>query len=120
MTSRRVLVVDDSDLMLDVVRSALEQDGFSVTTARSMSELESCDVRSYELVLVDVQMPELFGDDLVAMLRQARCVDSRIVLLSNLPSDELAHRAEAAGADGFVCKREGMDALVKYVRGVVR
>jgi DNA-binding NarL/FixJ family response regulator len=65
---------------------------------------------------MDVQMPELYGDDVAAVLRHVRGTRARIILFSNLPPEELSQRAAEAGLDGFITKQQGMDALVSQVR----
>ena len=114
--SRRVLVVDDSVLLLDIVRNALEAAGFEIATANTMTELEQHDPASFDLILMDVHMPEIYGDDVAAVLRHVRGAQARILLLSNLPAEELAVRASEAGLDGYFNKQDGMDALVSRVR----
>ena len=66
MSSQRILVVDDSTLMLEVARNALEESGFKVATASTLAEFEAHDPTTFDLILMDVQMPELFGDDVAA------------------------------------------------------
>jgi DNA-binding response OmpR family regulator len=114
--SRRVLVVDDSVLMLDIVRNALDVAGFQTATANNMAELEQQNPASFDLILMDVQMPELYGDDVAAVLRHIRGTTARIILFSNLPPDELAVRTSEAGLDGYFSKQDGVDALVSHVR----
>jgi DNA-binding response OmpR family regulator len=112
----RVLVVDDSVLMLDIVRDAFEGAGFEISTANTMEELQNYNPASFDVILMDVQMPELYGDDVASVLRHTRGLAARILLFSNLPVDELATRAAEAGLDGYFSKREGIDALVSRVR----
>jgi DNA-binding response OmpR family regulator len=81
-----------------------------------MAELEERDPASFDLILMDVQMPELYGDDVAAVLRHVRGARARIFLFSNLPQEELEQRASEAGLDGYINKRDGMDALVSQLR----
>lgn len=111
-----MLVVDDSALTLDLTRSALEGAGFAVTTACGGDEVEALDPHAFDLILMDVQMPALYGDDIAAVLRHVRKAPARIFLVSGLSADELALRASEAGLDGHICKREGMDAIVARVK----
>ncbi|HEX8789936.1 MAG TPA: response regulator [Polyangiaceae bacterium] len=114
---RRVLVFDDSALTLQLVHDALERAGFDVVTA---IDLDSFEARRSELqpdlILVDVQMPEAFGDDVAATLRGARGVRVPILLVSNLEPAELAERARDASADGWISKRQGVQEIVRRVK----
>lgn len=114
---KRVLVVDDSPLILDLTRAALEAAGFEVVTAETLTELETADKgHPPDLIVLDVQMPEAFGDELGETLRFGRGWQSPILLFSNLGDDELAERCARAQLDGFVAKRHGVGRLVQAVR----
>ncbi len=114
MTSKRVLLMDDSELFLDLIGEALGRAGFAVTVARDLGELGDHPAAA-DLVLLDVQMPEAYGDDLGMVLRHVRGTAAAIYLLSSLDGDELARRASEAGLDGYISKQVGVDAVVARV-----
>ncbi len=118
--SRKILIIDDSPLILELAKNALTDEGYDVSVATTLDEFEA--LRQSEppdLILVDVQMPEAFGDDLTALLRGAYSVSVPIFLLSSLSDEELAARAAAADATGFISKRAGLDRLVARVHEAV-
>ena len=109
--SLRILVVDDSPIILAAVRHALVTAGYLCDTCATFEELERHDVDGFDLVLMDVQMPELYGDDVAVALRQ-REVHTPIYLFSTLDDSELETRAKEAGLDGYISKKRGMDHLL--------
>lgn len=116
----RVLVIDDSALVLEVTRFALESAGFDVDVALDVTSFEEKRRASApDVIVVDVQMPEAFGDDLASTLRGAYGVDVPILLLSTLPDEELQRRAIAAEASGYVSKRDGLSSLVTRIHQVL-
>jgi len=116
----RVLVVDDSALFLEMALAALRAVGLEAVGARDLAELENrLDAPPYDLILMDLQMPEAFGDDVADVLRHVRGVPTPIYLISHLPEEELARRAAEARVEGFISKLQGMDALVAKVRRVL-
>ncbi len=117
--NKRILIVDDSDLMLQITRQALEQAGYEIETAQNMQQLENFQGRPLDLILMDVHMPELFGDDVAMVLRGVRGVDVPIYLYSNLEPEELEQRVKEAELDGFICKHEGLEALLSKVRSIL-
>lgn len=118
---KRILIVDDSPLMLDMAKEALEIAGYTVLIAQDFSQLAHIqDDRNLDLILMDVQMPELYGDDVAMVLREVRGVRTPIYLLSSLNADELAERADEADIDGYICKRDGIDALVEKVKEILQ
>src|SRR4051812_46510721 len=109
---RSVLIIDDSPLVLELTRSVLEAGGDTVTTAMDLDSFEAARRRTMpDLILVDVQMPEAFGDDVALTLRGAYGEKAPIVLLSSLDDEELARRAAYANVSGWVSKKAGFDAL---------
>jgi DNA-binding response OmpR family regulator len=114
---KRVLVFDDSPFVLELTQLALERAGYSVATAIDLAAFEAArEATEPDLILVDVQMPEAFGDDIASTLRGARGVRVPILLVSNLEDRELAQRAREAEVDGWVSKRAGLQELVRRVK----
>jgi CheY-like chemotaxis protein len=110
---RTVLVLDDSPLVLSVTRFALEGAGLEVAVAEDLATFERLRAtRSPDLILLDVQMPEAFGDDIASTLRGWHGVRVPILLVSSIEESELARRARAAEASGYVRKEAGMSVLI--------
>ena len=116
----RVLVVDDSALFLEMAVAALREVGLEAIGARDLAELEArLDAPPYDLILMDLHMPEAFGDDVAGVLRHVRGIPTPIYLISHLAEEELARRAADARVEGYITKRHGMDALVATVRRIL-
>ena len=117
---RSVLIIDDSALVLELTRSVLEAEGYAVTTAIDLDSFDAARRRSPpDLIVVDVQMPEAFGDDVALTLRGAYGEKAPIVLLSSLDDEELERRAAYAKATGWVSKKAGFGALLAKVREIL-
>ncbi|HTQ46752.1 MAG TPA: response regulator [Polyangiaceae bacterium] len=120
MTTKKVLVMDDSELVLDTVKEALETSGFSVVTAKDLTQLEErCSRGVPDLFVLDVQMPEMFGDDVGQVLRDVRKMKVPIVLFSSMDESTLAERVRDGGLDGCVSKSAGLGALVTCVESLL-
>src|SRR4051812_37560352 len=107
--------MDDSALILEVVTAALESSGIDARVASNLDELER--VRGEgepDLYVLDVQMPEAFGDDVGQVLRNVRESKAPIVLFSSLDEDALASRAREGGFE-YVSKSAGVGALVARI-----
>jgi CheY-like chemotaxis protein len=89
-----VLCVDDDDAILDVIRLALEKNGFSVITANNpRSALDAFKNNHIDLVMLDYEMPGMKGHEVAIELR---CINPAVPILmhsgsSNIP--EMARRA---------------------------
>lgn len=114
---KAILVFDDSPFALALTRAALESAGFTVAIAGDLGSFERQRVAfDPDLILVDVQMPEAFGDDVASTLRGWHGVQVPILLVSSLDQSELARRAQRAQASGYICKGAGMSELVRRCR----
>lgn len=113
----RILLVDDSPLTLACAEGALVEAGYAVSAAPDLSSLDVlAEHERFDLVLMDVIMPEAFGDDVAAMLRAVRGLQAPVLLLSSLDDADLAERVRDAELDGFIPKRLGLEGMVQRVR----
>jgi DNA-binding response OmpR family regulator len=119
MSTKRIVVIDDSPLVLAVATDALEAAGLEVLAAES-----GLDANRYifsptppDLILIDVMMPLLNGDQKVRLLKERnKSRDIPVLLMSSKPTDELAALARDSGADGYIQKPFNKATLVEKVR----
>lgn len=116
-TPKRVLVIDDATLVRLYYRSALERAGFEVAEAlNGVEALEHLLAVRFDLLIVDVNMPQMDGLSFLQTLR------SKSLPLSSTPalmtSTESASQriaaASAAGANFYIIKPVQAEALVQY------
>ena len=117
-TEMRILLADDHDLVREAIAQFLRHEGIEeiVTVATLDEGLEA--VRSggsFDLVLLDYDMPGMSGLDGLARMRRAN--DGRpVALLTGTASAALAGDAIKAGASGYVPKSMGAKSMVSAVR----
>ena len=116
---KRILIVDDNPVVIGAAKRVLVHAGYEVETRGSVAEVDANGADGFDLILMDVVMPELYGDDVAAILRHERGVRGRIVLYSTLDEDELKQRAAAANVDGFINKGLGLKHLVAEVERIL-
>lgn len=116
----RVLVVDDSQGVRQVVSGVLASHGFSTVAAGSVSDaLAALSRNDVDALVVDFSMPRADGVALVHMVRQ-RYGLIPIVMLSGVASEEDRSRAERAGVDAFFDKADfAKGALVETLRDLI-
>ncbi|MFO0612006.1 MAG: response regulator [Polyangiaceae bacterium] len=123
----RVLIVDDNLILAENLKEVLEAAlaGAEVTIApRSSAALGLAKTRSFDVAIIDLQLPDGSGVDLIAPLREA-APRVEIVLLTGNATVESAIAALRAGAAGFMLKSFSPDDLVVTVeqalsRGALR
>ena len=117
-SSGTVLVVDDEESMLVMTRIMMEKMGFTVLTA--MDGLESVEVfgnhyKDIVLVLLDITMPRLNGDDAFWELRKIRD-DIPVLLLSGYGEQILSRQLLEAGGTDFIQKPYAMAELIEKMQ----
>ena len=118
---KKIVILDDSPVILAMAKDTLECAGFEVVATGNLAEFEAAqrDARAPDLVLIDVNMPEAFGDDVAMVLRHVRDVRVPIYLFSSLDEEELARRAREAEIDGYLQKRSGLEGVVERVCAIL-
>jgi len=106
VSKAKIMIVDDSALILDVIGSTLRAAGYDVVTRSVSIGTGAAILRERPaLVLMDVSMPLVTGTEISESLRSSSAThDGIIVLHSDRPAEELAVLAEQCGADGFIRK----------------
>lgn len=114
---RKVLLIDDSEVSLHFTASVLTRAGFEVKTSTDPYELGSV-LGGWrpEVILTDVDMPGLTGNELCRMLKSSyETAHVPVVLFSALPTGELEELARECDADGFLSKAAGLEQLPKQL-----
>ena len=116
----RVLVVDDDRRLRDMLRRALEAEGFAVDTAEDGGHaLAAISQRTFDLVVLDVLMP---GVDGLGVARRLRQRGDPIPILMLTARDGVADRVAGldVGADDYLVKPFALDELMARVRALLR
>lgn len=114
---KRILILDDSPIALELERQALEARGHQVATAEDILAFQALlDGFRPELVLTDLEMPDLPGHEVVRILKRDPATERiPVVIFSGRPDAELAAIAERVGADGHLSKAQGIERLGQMV-----
>ncbi len=114
----KILVVDDNEIVLEVVRMNMEDKGFEVETLQSAFQLTQA-IREMQpdVILLDVNMPALRGDKAALILKQRSfSKDIPVLLYSDMEETELEALVEETGAKGYVQKTADAEALANALR----
>jgi CheY-like chemotaxis protein len=117
----RVLVVDDSDVIRQLICVNLELEGFEVVTAvDGQDALDKVHEVRPDLITIDVKMPRLDGFDTVARLRaDDRTRALKIVMVTACAQETDLKRGDRVGVDAYLTKPFDPDALVRTVRDLI-
>ena len=104
------LIVDDDEVACEHAKLVLGQSGINCETALSgeeaveMIRLRHARRESYDLILIDLRMPEMDGIETTKQIRSIIGDESVILILTSYFWDEIIDEAKAAGVDSFVPK----------------
>ena len=114
-----ILVVDDDPGVLDVVAFTLRREGFEVDEERDgPAALEAARARSYDIVILDIMLPELSGTDVCRALRAES--DVPIMMLTARDAELDRVNGLELGADDYVTKPFSSAELLSRVRAILR
>jgi signal transduction histidine kinase len=116
VAAARVVLVDDTDDLRHLLRIALRRAGYDVVgeagDGRAGIEVTR-DLRP-DLVLLDLSMPVMDGLEALPVIR-GHCPDATIVVLSGFGATQMAERALARGADGYIQKGASLASIIETV-----
>ncbi|MBS1149560.1 MAG: response regulator receiver modulated CheB methylesterase [Myxococcaceae bacterium] len=117
-TKKRILIVDDSPLLLEAGRLALEAAGYEVRTLENPLMVAMLLRKNpVDLVLLDVNMPAVQGPQVVTSLRAHGLNSTPVILYSDLDEKLLSTKAAECGATGWLRKTGDEHALIRAIDG---
>jgi two-component system response regulator HydG len=119
VAKERILIVDDSESTLEVLKRNLTTAGYQIFTASGVSgAIEILEQTRLDLVITDLKMPNVSGMDLVRHIRE-NFRDTRVMMITGYPSIEGAVEAVKTGAEEFLAKPFTDTELLSAVRRVL-
>ena len=112
-----LLVIDDDRLFLEIADFNLKRAGYHVeVVADPQVRLNRAIENDFDLILLDLMMPGLNGEEILSLLRPL-ILHHRVVVVSSHCRDEYRARARDLGAIGYVQKPIHPDELCRIVKG---
>ncbi len=121
---RKILIIDDSELVLAMAGDALKGAGYEVFTATNGIEANSyifSTTNRPDLIILDIMMPLLDGNKKAKILKEKDFSrEIPIMFISSKSEDELEKLVVESGADGYVCKPFSSQTIVNAVRKLLK
>lgn len=109
-TQRSVLIIEDEQFIGELYVRALTKAGYSVkVTVDGEAALVDAQTNQYDIILLDLMLPNLMGTDILKKLRDPSVtpnLKAKIIITTNLEMDEQSRAAIEAQADGYIVKAE--------------
>jgi two-component system response regulator PilR (NtrC family) len=106
---QRILVVDDERSMRELLELVLSREGYTVETAENgRVAFERLQERPFDLVISDIQMPDMTGIELLERLK-SESPDTVVIMITAFATVDTARQAFKLGAEDFIIKDSGFD-----------
>ncbi len=119
---KTILIVDDSSSMRQLISFSLKDAGFEIVSAANGAEaLDRIAGRKIDMVITDLNMPEMDGISFIRRLREMK--DFRfvpIVMLTTEAQEAKKQDGRSAGASGWIVKPFSPEKLLEVVRKFVK
>ena len=119
MESKKIMICDDDPGILEVLEMMLEIEGYTVfTESNSTNLIKEISQSVPDLLLMDLWMPVLSGDQLLRTIRLTKELKQLPVIIfsASVDGNEIA---EAAGANGFIAKPFDMDDVSAKIQNIL-
>jgi DNA-binding response OmpR family regulator len=118
MAKGAILIVEDEKRIADISRAYLERDGYEVTHAGTGEEALALLKRGFDLLILDLMLPDMDGEEICATVRQDS--DIPIIMVTAKSAEEERVKGLGIGADDYVVKPFSAKELVARVNALLR
>ena len=121
--SLRILAIDDSRTMRELLRMTLQRAGFEITTAADGADgMDLLPSARPDVIITDINMPRLDGFGVIEAVRRRSDTAATvpILVLSTESSPDLKDRARQSGATGWIVKPFDDKRLISAIHRVAR
>jgi len=117
----RILVVDDEEDICAILKFNLSKEGYDVVTANSAEEALALDVKSFNLLLLDVMMGGMSGFEMTGKLKSdPETAGIPVIFITARDTEDDAVEGLDLGADDYISKPFSIREVISRVRAVLR
>lgn len=116
----RLLIIEDSEEIVNCIKIELEKIGICVDTATSGFEgEEKAYVNEYDIIILDIGLPDKNGIEILKYLRK-ESIDTPVMILTGCDERKMLIQGLEIGADDYLIKPIQMEEIVARVRAIIR
>jgi len=122
MENKRVLIVEDDEFLLQMYATKLELEGFKVLEATTgLQGLKVAQKEIPDLILLDLNLPELSGFEVLAQLkREDNTKNIKVLILTNYSQKENIDKCLELGADDYLIKAHFVPSeVIKKIKDIL-
>ena len=117
----QILLIEDEQSVADLIKKGLEEEGYTITHAGDgKTGLNLLTTKEFNLVILDILLPEMNGLEVCKSIRQSNKSDTPILMLTALGSPENVALGLDSGADDYLSKPFKLIELKARIRNLLR
>lgn len=121
MEKYKILIVDDEVSLRSGLQTYLELEGYEADAACSAEEAMTLELKTYDLILLDIMMGGMNGTEMAEILKKDRCTaDIPIIFLTAKDSDDDMVSGLNLGADDYISKPYSIKNVLARIAAVLR
>lgn len=121
MNNYKILIVDDEEALRSGLQTYLELEGYKVDAACSAEEALTLELKTYDLILLDIMMDGMSGTEMAETLKNNHCTtDIPIIFLTAKGSDDDMVSGLNLGADDYISKPYSIKNVLARIAAVLR
>ncbi len=104
--TRKIAIIEDDTIIGQMYRIKFEGEGYQAETAENgRLGLELCEKMQPDIILLDLMMPEMSGDEMLEKMRKTTWgKDIKVIILTNVGEQEVPKRVKELGVEAIVLK----------------
>ncbi len=105
---KRILCIEDEQFIGELYSRALTRAGYEIVVIQNgAAGLEEAKKDTYDIILLDIMLPDLLGIDVLSKLRtETPNLKAKVIITTNLEQDDTTRKAVEQQADGYIIKAE--------------
>jgi DNA-binding response OmpR family regulator len=121
MEYTKIILAEDNDMLRKSLNFFLEQKGFMVSQfADGQEALDSIKENTYDLILVDINMPGISGMEITQYVRTQMCSDIPIIIFTSSNVEQTEIDCFDIGADEFIAKPISPMVLITRINNLLK
>jgi len=119
MSEGNILVIDDEEVICNLIRDTLTDKGYSVAVNQdAKSGIETVKQNSFDVIFVDLKMPEIDGLTMLERIKQLDS-DNTVIMITGYPSFETVRESLHLGAFDYITKPFNLEELIFTIRRAI-
>ena len=120
ISAHKILIVDDEEDLCEILQFNLEGEGFAAEVAHSAEEALKLDLKSFDLILLDVMMGDMSGFKLAKVLRKEHKLNTPIIFITAKTTEDDLLTGFSLGGDDYITKPFSVKEVLVRVKAVLK